>query len=172
MEFRMNIFNKEKAGAVSNVFDMIGKQWMLITSGDAEVRFNTMTASWGGMGVLWNKNVCFCFIRPSRYTYEFMENGDTFTLSFFGETHRQALAVCGKYSGRQHNKTEMAGLTVRNFDGCAGFDEAETVIVCKKIYFADFDPRNFLDKSIESNYSGKDYHRCYIGEILNVYKKA
>ena len=67
-----------------NVFSMIGSDWMLVTAGDNE-KYNTMTASWGGMGVLWGKPAAFVFIRPQRYTYTFLEKTDRFTLSFFGE---------------------------------------------------------------------------------------
>jgi flavin reductase (DIM6/NTAB) family NADH-FMN oxidoreductase RutF len=150
-----------------NVFELIGKTWMLITAGDKK-SFNTMTASWGGMGVLWNKNVVFCFIRPQRYTYEFVENNDVFTLSFYSECYRDALNLCGAKSGRDIDKAKATGLIPIYSDGGVFFEQAKIVIVCRKIYFQDIDPTNFLDENIEKNYSNKDYHRMYIGEIEKI----
>lgn len=94
-----------------NVFSMIGEQWMLVTAGTVE-RCNTMTASWGGLGVLWGKPVATVYIRPQRYTLEFVEREDCFTLSFFGEEYRKALALCGSKSGRDVDKVKECGFTV------------------------------------------------------------
>ena len=76
-----------------NPFTKIGSEWMLITAGN-EKKFNTMTASWGGMGVLWGKNVVTTYIRPQRYTKEFVDANDTFTLSFYGPQYKEALNFC------------------------------------------------------------------------------
>ena len=92
-----------------NPFEKIGKQWMLLTAGDSE-NFNTMTASWGQLGVLWNKNILTCYIRPNRYTYEFVENDEYFTASFLGEEFRKALSYCGSHSGRDCDKCKETGL--------------------------------------------------------------
>jgi flavin reductase (DIM6/NTAB) family NADH-FMN oxidoreductase RutF len=155
-----------------NVFKLIGQDWMLITAGTVD-SLNTMTASWGGMGVLWNKNVCFCVIRPTRYTYEFMEKSDNFTLCFFTEKYRDVLNFCGTHSGRDVDKIEMTGLTpLEGSNGIVFFDEARLVIETSKIYFQDLNPENFLDDSIDGNYPKKDYHRMYIGEIDRVLKKG
>lgn len=153
-----------------NPFTMIGKQWMLITAGN-ESGFNTMTASWGGIGVLWGRNVVTCYVRPQRYTYEFMEKGDYFTLSFYSEEYRNALNICGSKSGRDIDKVAVTGLTPVYGEHGVYFEEAETVLICKKIYFQDFDPKHFLDETIEGNYPKKDYHRMYIGEIEKVLTK-
>lgn len=150
-----------------NVFKAVGKDWMLITAGD-DKGFNTMTASWGGLGVLWNKSVAFTFIRKQRYTYEFTENKDLFTLCFFDEDYRNALSICGSKSGRDIDKVKETGLTPVHIDGTTYFDEARLVLVCKKQYFQDIDPKNFLNADIEKNYPAKDYHRMYIGEIVKV----
>jgi flavin reductase (DIM6/NTAB) family NADH-FMN oxidoreductase RutF len=148
-----------------NTFKLIGEDWMLVTAGTLE-KYNTMTASWGGLGVLWNKNVCFCFIRPSRYTYEFMEESETFTLSFFEEEYREALKICGSKSGREINKAQVTGLTpFEELPGMVSFNEAKLIIECKKIFFLDVIPENFLTPEIQKNYSDGDYHRMYIGEI-------
>jgi len=154
-----------------NAFRLIGKDWMLITSGGMD-SFNTMTASWGGIGELWHKNVSFIFVRPSRYTYEFLERNRVYTLSFFGEEHRNALSLCGSKSGRDIDKAGEAGLTaVQSENGSVYFSEARLVIECAKLYYQDLDPSNFLDGSIEKNYSGENYHRMYIGEVLSVLRK-
>jgi flavin reductase (DIM6/NTAB) family NADH-FMN oxidoreductase RutF len=140
---------------------------MLITSGH-EGDFNTMTASWGGMGVLWNTNVCFAFVRPSRYTYELIEREKYFSLSFFGEGNRRILQFCGAHSGRDTDKIAETGLTPI-FDAQAPyFDECRMSLICRKMYFQDLDPANFLDPTISANYKQGDYHRMYVGEIIKV----
>lgn len=150
-----------------NAFKLIADDWMLITAGTTE-SFNTMTASWGALGELWHKKVCFCFVRPTRYTYEFTENSDIFTLSFFKEEYRAALDFCGKVSGRHYDKAKQAGLTpVQSDDGGIYFKEARLVFICRKIYAAHLDPKLFLTPDIDENYPNKDYHRMYIGEILS-----
>jgi flavin reductase (DIM6/NTAB) family NADH-FMN oxidoreductase RutF len=152
-----------------NVFS-IGDDWMLITAGTPE-KCNTMTASWGGLGVLWGKNVATIYVRAQRYTYEFVENSDYFTLCFFGKDYRKELAFCGAKSGRDVDKIKECGFTVSAGMGNAPyFEEAELVLVCKKIYWQDIDPSHFLCRDIDSRYyPGKDYHRIYIGEIVEAY---
>lgn len=147
-----------------NPFKLIGKDWMLITAGTPE-SFNSMTASWGGLGFLWEKNICFCLVRPVRHTYNFMEKAENFTLSFFEEKHRDILKFCGSRSGRDVNKVAETGLTPVTGDGTIYFSEARLVLECRKIYFQDIDPRHFLSKDIEGFYPQKDYHRIYLGEI-------
>jgi flavin reductase (DIM6/NTAB) family NADH-FMN oxidoreductase RutF len=155
---------------------------MLITAGNAgqEGDWNTMTASWGGLGVLWGRDVAFMFIRPSRRTFGFANDNELFTLSFFGETYREALNFIGSKSGRDYDKAAETGLSPLVFDiagsraaGAIGFKEAENIIVCRKLYTHDFDPKNFLDTPlIEKAYNGRDYHRMYIGEILTVLARS
>jgi len=148
-----------------NVFKLIGSDWMLITAGDMTA-YNTMTASWGGLGVLWGKNVAFCFVRPQRFTYQFLEKHDTFTLSFFDKEYRKALEFCGSHSGKNVNKVEATGLTPVEDNGAIYFKEARLVIVCRKIYYQDITASNFLDPGIGKNYPMKDYHRMYTGHII------
>jgi flavin reductase (DIM6/NTAB) family NADH-FMN oxidoreductase RutF len=147
-----------------NPFTLIGSDWMLVTAGTPD-RFNTMTASWGGLGVLWERKVCFIFIRPTRYTYEFIEQAEIFTLSFFGEQHRKALQICGTRSGRDTDKVKEAGLTPVADGGAVAFEQARLVLVCRKLYFQDIGPERFLDPAIEQLYPQKDYHRMYAGAI-------
>ena len=155
-----------------NVFETIGRQWMLISAGD-EKSMNTMTASWGGLGVLWNKNVCFAFIRDSRYTLEFVDNNDFFTLSFFGGNYMKELTFCGRNSGRNTDKLKETGL-IPVFDAEAPyFEQAETVLVCKKLYKQKMNAESFIDKSlVEKNYYDNDWHEFFVGEIVKVLKKV
>ncbi len=149
---------------------MISDDWALVTAGD-EQKWNTMTISWGGLGELWGEDVAFIFIRPQRYTYEFVEKNELFSVSFFGGACKKELSVCGSTSGRNTDKAAATGLMPVVLDGIVTFEQAETVLVCQKIAFQDLDPAGFLDKGIEENYPSKDYHRMYVGKILKTYKK-
>ena len=152
-----------------NPFRMIGKQWMLITAGN-EQQANAMTASWGGLGILWNKPVSFAFIRPTRYTYAFTEREEGYSLCFFDESCRDALKLCGTVSGRDRDKITEAGLTLRYEDGVPYFDQAETVLICRKIAVQDMDPAGFIDPAAAGFYNN-DYHRVYTGEITKVLRR-
>ncbi|HOO22968.1 MAG TPA: flavin reductase family protein [Clostridia bacterium] len=151
-----------------NPFEVIGEEWMLIAAGKIE-KHNMMTASWGGMGVLWGKNVATVYIRPTRYTLEFVENEDFFSLCFFGK-NKKIHEVCGSKSGRDIDKTKAANLTPATDGNGLYFEEAELVFICKKVYFDDLKIANFLDKSVEKFYPIKDYHKVFIGEIVKVLK--
>jgi flavin reductase (DIM6/NTAB) family NADH-FMN oxidoreductase RutF len=162
-----------------------GDDWALVTAGDAAGSggdWNTMTVSWGGLGELWGMPVAFIFIRPQRRTREFVERSSLFTVSFFDETRREALAFCGEKSGRDCDKAAAAGLTPIVFDrpvfggrgrGAVAFAEAGEIIVCRKLYTHLFDPAKFLDPSIQrACYPQSDYHTMYIGETLGLLAKA
>lgn len=154
-----------------NTFTIIGTNWMLVTAGTKN-SFNTMTASWGGLGFLWNRNVSFIFIRPQRHTYSFLERNDIFTLSFFDDLYRDVLNYCGSKSGRDVDKVSATKITpVETGHGGIYFAEARLVLECRKIYFQDIVPNNFLDQKIADNYSLQDYHRMYIGEIADCFKR-
>ncbi len=153
-----------------NPFTLLDKDWMLITAGTTE-KYNSMTASWGGFGVLWNKKVVFTFIRPTRYTFEFTERESLFTLSFFGNEHKKALEICGRKSGRDLDKIKESGLTPLISGNYIAFSEAKLVLQCTKLYHNDLLPEHFLNPKIESNYPLKDYHRMYIGEIDKAWLK-
>jgi flavin reductase (DIM6/NTAB) family NADH-FMN oxidoreductase RutF len=155
-----------------NAFKLIADDWMLITGGTKD-SFNTMTASWGALGELWHKKVCFCFVRPTRHTFSFMEKSETYTLSFFTEEHRAMLSFCGKVSGRDIDKVKQTGLTpVVTETGAVYFAQARLVLECRKIYCDDIDPKLFLAPEIHDAYPKKDYHRMYIGEILNCWTRS
>lgn len=149
---------------------LLADEWALLTAG-GEGAWNTMTVSWGGVGELWGKDVTFVFVRHQRYTKEFMEKNDYFSLCFFGEEHKSALRLCGKTSGRDTDKAQATGLTPV-FDGDATyFEQAKLTIICKKIAKQDMDPNGFLDKSIMDCYKANDFHTTYVGEIVKVLKK-
>ena len=134
-----------------------------------------MTASWGGMGYLWNKPVAFVFVRPEGYTYYFVENSDCLSLSFFGKEYRDALTVCGSTSGRETDKIAASGLTPFFTElGTPAFKEAELIIECKKIYADDLKPDSFLDRQPLNSFYGDNgggMHKMYVCEIVNVWKK-
>jgi flavin reductase (DIM6/NTAB) family NADH-FMN oxidoreductase RutF len=151
---------------------IIGQEWMLITAGKLG-EYNTMTASWGQMGHLWGKNVATMYIRPGRYTKEFVDNSDIFTLSFFKEKYRNAMNICGSKSGRDVDKIKEAGLTpFATPAGSVAFEEAYMIVECRKLYAAPLLADAFTDAAIVPQmYQQGDFHTMYVGEILNVYIK-
>lgn len=147
------------------------EQWLLLTAGDFGTgTFNTMTVAWGSLGAMWNRPFAQVVVRPTRYTREFMERYDTFTLAAFPEQHRSALSLLGARSGRDGDKIAASGLTpiASTLVAAPGFAEAELIIECRKIYSQDLDPTRFLDPSIDRNYPQKDYHRVYFGEVVAI----
>ena len=166
------IFNKITPEAIDeNLFKLIGKDWMLVCAGKPE-NYNMMTASWGFAGILWRKPVAVAFIRPNRHTYDFIEENPYYTLSFFEEAHREILNLCGTVSGRDMNKMAIDGITPLVTPlGNICFQEAKLVLECRKLYFDDIKPELFQAFELEKIYPKKDYHRFYIGEIVNVWKK-
>lgn len=152
-----------------NVVKLIGDDWMLITAGSID-SCNMMTASWGGVGYLWNMPVVFTFVRPQRYTFQFTEKEEYFTLTFFAEKDREILNFCGSNSGRDVNKIEKTGLIPLTTDlGNVYFEQARIVIECQKVYSDFIDPQGFTDDTIrDSMYPKKDFHKMYIGKILKV----
>ncbi len=152
-----------------NAISLIAEDWALLTAGD-ENGWNTMTVSWGGIGELWGKDVTFVFVRPQRYTKEFIDNSDYFTLSFFDEEYKNALRVCGAKSGRDIDKAKETGLTPVYENGTTYLKEAKLVLVCRKIAAQEMKPECILDKKIiEDNYKASDFHTSYVGEIIKAY---
>ena len=149
------------------IFDRIGKEWMLISASDGK-QTNTMTASWGFCGILWNKPVAICLIRPQRYTYSIVEASDRLSLSFLGEEYRTALTYCGRHSGRDGDKFKAAGLNCAFEDAIPYPAEAHTVLLCRKLYADDLKENCFIDPDMLKHYAAKDYHRFYICEISEV----
>lgn len=150
---------------------LLRDHWLALAAGDyATGQYNAMTISWGSYGQIWNKMFFQVFVRPTRYTYGFMERFDSFTLNAFGPEHRHALSIIGSKSGRDCDKLAEAGLHAEASLEVAApcFAEADLVIECRKMYWQDIDRAHFLDATIEGNYPKKDYHRVYFGEIVRV----
>ncbi|MFI3226789.1 MAG: flavin reductase family protein [Clostridia bacterium] len=154
-----------------NAFEILGKRWALVTAGDKD-DFNTMTVSWGQMGVLWFEYVTSVYVRPTRYTYEYMEKNDYFTISFFTNEYNKDLQYLGTVSGRDEDKVAKTSLTPAFLDDTVGFEQAEYVIVCKKAHVTDITRDQFVDKKVESVYTDDNLHRAYTGVIKKVYKKV
>lgn len=154
-----------------NPFKMIGKQWTLITSGDLE-SFNMMIASWGSFGILWGKPVATIYVRPSRYTKEFIDRNELLTLSYYPEKYRKALSVCGSRSGRDFDKMHQSGLTPLAVDGSVTFEEAELTFVGKRIYGDWLKAEAFTQTTeiITDCYPQLDFHEQYVVEILAAYR--
>lgn len=165
-------FNKIDVKTLENAISAIGDIWMLITAEDKEQRrTNAMTASWGALGVLWNKPVCICFVRPERHTFKLLEEKKVFSIAFLPADMRSAYTVCGRESGRDVDKLEKCGLSVLELDGASVIAEADTVITCKALYEDDLKENCFLDTSLLSNYASAGYHRMFVCEIIGAYKK-
>ena len=150
-------------------FEAIGKKWALITARKDGV-VNTMTASWGGIGVLWSKNVMTVYIRPQRFTREFVDGSDYFTVTLFDGWLKE-LGVLGSKSGRDGDKIAEVGFHVEDVSGQPTFAEGKTAIVCKKLYRGRLQPENFIaDSIVDSCYPKKDFHYVYVGEIVGIYE--
>ncbi|ERL05429.1 flavin reductase family protein [Mitsuokella sp. oral taxon 131] len=148
-------------------FKVIGKEWMLVAA-EADGKANAMTVSWGGMGVLWGKNVAFIFIRPTRYTKEFIDRADKLTLSVFTEEHRKMMRYFGTVSGRDEDKLAKSGLTVRHENGYTTFAEARVTMECRKLYAQALQSDCFLDKSCDEKWYDDDYHTMYVVGIEKI----
>lgn len=153
-----------------NVIDLIGDKWMLVTAGTMQDH-NTMTASWGGLGVLWGKPVAFVFIRPQRHTFNFTEKHKELTLSFFAEDYKKALSICGSVSGKDCNKDKEANLSpIQVGENAVSYKEARLILQCKKLYAEFLDEKNFVQEGLsEEFYKDKDFHRMYIVEITKAW---
>ena len=155
------------------VLQVFGRQPPLLTAGDRS-GLNTMTIGWCQLGRLWNLPVCTVFVRPERYTYQFMESHDYFTVSVLPPELKKITAFCGSRSGRDVDKVKECGLTVRYGAGDAPFfDEAEWALVCRKLYVQDMDPAACWTREIILPYYGEKggWHRIYVGRVEEVYKK-
>lgn len=143
----------------------------LLTAGD-KTACNTMTIGWGGLGSLWNKPACTVYVRHSRHTYSFMETHDYFTVSVLPGERKDTLTLCGTKSGRETDKIAACGLTVcHGAGGAPFFDEAELVLVCRKLYAQDMGPEFVIDSGAAASFYTKgDWHRMYVGEVVEAYQ--
>lgn len=154
-----------------NIFQLINDGWMLITA-KKDDKINTMTASWGGFGIMWNKKVAYTVMRPQRYTKEFVDGSDRFTLCFFDKEYKKTLSYLGSVSGRNDDKISKSNLTVNLVNDVPYFKEADMVIVCRKLYTQDMKPESFIIKDLDNEfYPKKDYHTLYLSEIERIYIK-
>lgn len=154
-----------------NIIKMLNDDWMLITAGTS-AKFNMMTASWGGLGVLFGKPSAFCFVSPLRYTYSLLEQGDTYTLSFYTEAYRDALKLCGSVSGKDTDKVKATGLTpVTTPSGAQAFSEAWMIVECRKMVVQPLSQSVIVDPAVRGQFDGKPVNTMFVGEILNVWIK-
>lgn len=149
----------------TDIFTQFDKEWALLTAGTEE-KFNSMTISWGGLGTLWNKPVATVYVRTSRYTYEFMNDNEYFTISFYPEQYKKLLGVLGSQSGRNMDKMHDSGLTVKPLDEGVTFEEAKTTLVCRKLFAQELDVRHMPEDIASSFYEGDAPHVMFIGEVV------
>ena len=154
-----------------DIFTKLDKEWALLTAGSLEDH-NGMTVSWGGMGTLWGKPVVTVYVRPNRYTYEYMEKNDYFTLSFYERDQLPALRLMGTRSGRDMDKEAAAGLVPVKAGESVSFKQAQVTLVCKKLYHNDLDPDAIPDDVMASCYSPEPIHRMYIGEVVEIIREG
>lgn len=151
---------------------MIADTWLLITAGNEENGYNSMTASWGHIGNVWEKPSICVYIRPQRYTKKFVDSEDLFTVSVMGEKYRKELAYIGSHSGKDEDKLSKVGFHPMFLDGTTAMEDAELIFICRKLYRAPLLEECFIDSYIpEEHYPEKDFHDMYVGEILKILAK-
>ncbi len=151
-----------------NIFKRIGKDWMLITAA-SNGKVNTMTAAWGGLGVLFNKNVAYIFVRPQRYTKQFVDDASTFSLTFFDDSYKEQLSYLGTVSGKDEDKITKSNLTTVYMNETPYFEQSRITMICRKLYAQDMNEQSFIDTSTRDKcYPDKDYHTLYIAEIEKI----
>lgn len=152
-----------------SIFDVFNKDWALVTAGTME-SFNTMTVSWGGLGTLWGRDVATIYVKPIRFTHEFLDKNDYFTVSFFPDGYRDDLTVLGTKSGRDGDKVALTKLTPTAVEGAVGFKEAKCTLLCKKIYRQDLKRELMPAEVVERIYTPEEPHTMYIGEVIKVFE--
>ena len=154
----------------TEIFSQFDKKWALLTAGELG-KFNTMTVSWGSLGTIWNKSVATVYVRVSRYTHEFMDNNDYFTVSFYPEVQRKTLGVLGSKSGREMDKINGSGLTPVTAGKSVSFNEAEITLVCRKLFRQRVELSNIPEEIVKACYGSGDPHDMYIGEVVDIISK-
>lgn len=152
-----------------DAFAQFDKKWALVCAGTPECH-NAMTVSWGGLGTLWSKPVATVYVKPVRYTYQFMEKNEYFTVSFYPEEWRRALSVMGTTSGRDGDKDAAAGLTPVAAGESTTYAQAEVTLLCRKIYRQDLELSQIPADVVKTYYETEAPHRMYIGEVVDVIK--
>ena len=153
----------------TDIFEQFDKKWALLTAGTKD-DYNTMTISWGGLGTIWNKPVATVYVRESRYTHDYMEKNDYFTISFYPEQYKQLLGVLGSKSGREIDKMNISELSPKVAGDSMTFVEAEITLVCKKLFKQKLLPENMPKEVVSSLYADSDLHDMYIGEVVDIIK--
>ncbi|MCR4604453.1 MAG: flavin reductase [Eubacterium sp.] len=151
----------------TEIFSQFTEKWGLLTAGKSG-DFNTMTIGWGGLGTLWSKPVATVYIRKSRYTHEFIDREEYFTISFFGADKRDILVTLGNKSGREIDKINNSGLTPKAIGDSVTFEEAEVTILCKKLYMQELDLSAMPDDVKKTYYDKDSSHDMYIGEVIEI----
>lgn len=154
----------------TDIFSQFNDKWALLSAGTKD-KHNTMTISWGGMGTLWFKPVVTVYVKPCRHTYQFMNDNEYFTVSFYPEEYKKALTLMGSKSGRDMDKDSASGLTVKDLGKAVTYEEAEVTLLCKKIYFQDMDTANMPQDIVQQHYTIEEPHRMFIGEVVEVISK-
>lgn len=155
-----------------NAVKMYDDDWMVVSAGNKE-SMNLMTISWGGLGELWNKPVATVYVAPQRYTYQFLEREEYYTICRFDSTYRDKLTYLGTKSGRDEDKVKGSGLTVRFTErGNPMYEEANLVIECRKIYHDNFRPERLQQEQLDWYEDRQvDPHGIFIGEIVDMWVK-
>lgn len=151
----------------TEIFRQFDKKWALLTAGNQD-SFNTMTISWGGLGTLWMKPVANVYVRASRYTHEFLDNNEYFTVSFFPEEYKKTLGVLGSKSGREMDKIHESGLTPKTVGDSVTFEEAEVTLLCKKLCCQRIEKANMDPEIVDLYYGGEAEHDMYVGEVVEI----
>ena len=155
----------------TDIFSAFDRKWALLTAGSME-SFNTMTISWGALGTIWGKPTATVYVRTSRYTHEFMDRSDWFTVSFYPEVYRKTLGVLGTKSGRDMDKMRESGLTPVAAGETVSFAEAECTLVCKKMYMQSLDPERIPKEIVQALYAKDAPHDMYLGEVVEILRAA
>ena len=151
----------------ADAFHIFDKQWALVTAGTLN-HYNTMTISWGGLGTLWSRPVATVYVKPIRYTYQFLEKNEYFTVSFFPEAYKKDLGILGSKSGRDGDKISLTSLTPQPVEHGVTFSQASATLICKKIYWQDLDLEQIPQDAVDAYYQTEAPHRMYIGEVIDI----
>lgn len=152
---------------VKNLCNKLNNEWALLTAGDKK-KFNSMTISWGSFGVLWFKNVVTVYVRPERYTLEFLKKQEYFTVSFYNSKYKKDLQILGTKSGRDTNKMKEISLTPKFLDNSITFEQASQTFVCKKLYMGQLNLNQMDEQTREQNYQTPEGHYVFVGEIQKI----
>ena len=151
----------------TEIFSQFNDKWALLCAGTKDY-FNAMTISWGGMGTLWSRDVVTVYVKPVRYTWQYMEKNDYFTVSFYPEKYRHDLSIMGSKSGRDCDKVALTALTPKALANGVTFEQAEATIVCRKIYWQDLDRGAMPPEVAATYYKTEEPHRMYVGEVVDI----